>query len=299
MPKTCIILNPWSGRGNGKQQRPALEAALRKYEVDYTIVETHARGGGIELAYQALDRGYEQIVAAGGDGTINEVVNGLMGSRAQGGRVAQLGIIPVGTGSDFVKVLDGVHANDLEGAARRLAAGKTRFVDVGLANERYFLNAIGMGLDAQVAYETTKLPNIKGVAVYLVGIIRALANYKSYPMTIRYDDHELKRRMLFTSVANGRCQGGAFWLTPQAEIDDGVLDLCMVEKMRLPSIIRHIPTLMEGKHTSLKWVTMGQARRITIDSNGPMPFATDGEVIATDVSHVEIEIIPKALELIV
>jgi diacylglycerol kinase (ATP) len=299
MPKTCIILNPWSGRGNGKQQRPALEAALRKYEVDYTIVETHARGGGIELAYQALDRGYEQIVAAGGDGTINEVVNGLMGSRAQGGRVAQLGIIPVGTGSDFVKVLDGVQANDLEGAARRLAAGKTRFVDVGLANERYFLNAIGMGLDAQVAYETTKLPNIKGVAVYLVGIIRALANYKSYPMTIRYDDHELKRRMLFTSVANGRCQGGAFWLTPQAEIDDGVLDLCMVEKMRLPSIIRHIPTLMEGKHTSLKWVTMGQARRITIDSNGPMPFATDGEVIATDVSHVEIEIIPKALELIV
>jgi diacylglycerol kinase (ATP) len=299
MPKTCIILNPWSGRGNGKQQRPALEAALRKYEVDYTIVETHARGGGIELAYQALDRGYEQIVAAGGDGTINEVVNGLMGSRAQGGRVAQLGIIPVGTGSDFVKVLDGVQANDLEGAARRLAAGKTRLVDVGLANERYFLNAIGMGLDAQVAYETTKLPNIKGVAVYLVGIIRALANYKSYPMTIRYDDHELKRRMLFTSVANGRCQGGAFWLTPQAEIDDGVLDLCMVEKMRLPSIIRHIPTLMEGKHTSLKWVTMGQARRITIDSNGPMPFATDGEVIATDVSHVEIEIIPKALELIV
>lgn len=299
MPKTCIILNPWSGRGNGKQQRPALEAALRKYEVDYRIVETHARGGGIELAYQALDQGYEQIVAAGGDGTINEVVNGLMGSRAQGGRVAHLGIVPVGTGSDFVKVLDGVQANDLDGAARRLAAGKTRLVDVGLANERYFLNAIGMGLDAQVAYETTKLPNIKGVAVYLVGIIRALANYKSYPMTIRYDDRELKRRMLFTSVANGRCQGGAFWLTPQAEIDDGVLDLCMVEKMRLPSIIRHIPTLMEGKHTNLKWVTMGQARRITIDSNGPMPFATDGEVIATDVTHVEIEIIPKALELIV
>ncbi len=299
MSKTFIILNPWAGRGNGRQQRPALEAALRKFEVDYTIVETHARGGGIELTYQALEQGFDQIVAAGGDGTINEVVNGLMGSRAQGGPVGRLGIIPVGTGSDFIKVLDGVQANDVVGAARRLAEGRTRWIDVGLANGRYFINGVGMGLDARVAYETTKLPNIKGVAVYLVGIIRALGNYTSYLMTIRYDDHELKRRMLFTSVANGRCQGGAFWLTPQAEIDDGLLDLCMVEKMRLPSIIRHIPTLMEGKHTTLKWVTMGQARRITIDSSGPMPFATDGEVIATDVTHVEIEVIPRSLELIV
>jgi diacylglycerol kinase (ATP) len=170
---------------------------------------------------------------------------------------------------------------------------------VGRANGRYFINGVGMGLDAQVAHETTKITRLKGVAVYLVGVIRALASYSSYPMRVRFDDYEVRRRLLFASVANGRCQGGTFWMTPEAEIDDGILDLCLVDKMRLPAIIRHIPNLMEGSHTQLRWVTMGRARHITVDSAGPMPFATDGEVIATDARHVEIQVVPQALEIVV
>lgn len=283
----------------GKQQRPALEAELRQLGVEYSVVETHGRGGATELAHQALERGYDRIAAAGGDGTINEVVNGLMRSKAQGGPEAALGIVPLGTGSDFIKVLDTVVANDVIGAARRLAVGATRAIDVGQANERYFINGVGMGLDAQVAHETTKITKLKGVAVYLVGVIKALANYTSYPMTVRFDEYEIKRRLLFASVANGRCQGGTFWMTPDAQIDDGFLDLCLVERMHLPAIIRHIPNLMDGSHTKLRWVTMGRARRITVDSTGPMPFATDGEVLATDARHVELRVIPHALELIV
>jgi len=299
MPNVCVILNPWAGRGAGRQKRPELERELRQLGVDHAKVETHGRGGAIELTYQALERGYKCIAAAGGDGTINEVVNGLLGSREQGGPQATLGIVPLGTGSDFVKVLNGVVPNDAVGAARRLAAGSTRLVDVGQANGRYFINGVGMGLDAQVAHETTKIKILKGVAVYLVGVIRALASYTSYPMTVRFDDQEVRRRLLFASVANGRCQGGTFWMTPDASIDDGLLDLCLVDKMRLPAIIRHIPNLMEGSHTRLRWVTMGRARRITVDSAGPMPFATDGEVLATDARHVEINVLPQALEVVV
>src|SRR5690349_6746820 len=115
MPKVCVILNPWAGRGTAGRRRPELEAALGATGVEYAILATHARGGATELAWQAVERGYDRVVAVGGDGTINEVVNGIKGAEAELGRRAQLGIIPLGTGSDFIKVLDGVEPNDIAG----------------------------------------------------------------------------------------------------------------------------------------------------------------------------------------
>src|SRR5262245_2239824 len=103
MPKLCIILNPWAGRGTAGQRQAELEAELRRLDMSFDIIQTPARSGAIELAYQALDRGYDCIAAAGGDGTINEVINGILGGRAQGGPAVALGIVPMGTGSDFVK----------------------------------------------------------------------------------------------------------------------------------------------------------------------------------------------------
>jgi diacylglycerol kinase (ATP) len=304
--KTCIILNPWAGRGAAGQRRAELEAALRRAGVSYDLLTTYARGGATELTYQAIERGYGRVVAVGGDGTINEVVNGLLGSRERLGRSAQLGIVPLGTGSDFIKVLDGVQANDLDGAARRLAAGQVRAIDAAKISvsagtqdlERYFINGLGTGIDAQVAVESLKVTRLKGFAVYLVSVIRALASYKPSPMVVRFDNHEIRKRLLFASVANGRCQGGGFWMTPEALIDDGKLDLCIVERMRLDEIIRYLPRLMEGSHTTLRQVTMGQAQRVEISSNTPIPVATDGEVIATDARQVVVEVLPSAIELV-
>lgn len=304
MDKLLIILNPWAGRGAAGQHRRDLEAALAQAGVAFDLVTTHARGGAIELAWQGVERGYRRLVAVGGDGTINEVVNGMKGAEASLGRRAQLGIIPLGTGSDFIKSLDGFEANDIAGAIRRLTGERTRQVDIGLvriggAEPRFFVNGLGMGLDAQVAAESLKLTRLKGLAVYLVAIIRALANYKAHPMTVEYDDRQVHRRLLFASSANGRCQGGAFWLTPDALIDDGLMDLCLVDNLRLDEIIRYIPKVMDGTHTGLKQVTMGRARTIKVTCAAPVPVATDGEVIATDARDVTVETLPGALEILV
>jgi YegS/Rv2252/BmrU family lipid kinase len=304
MDKVLIILNPWAGRGAAGQRRPELEQALRETGVDFAIVTTHAVGGATELAWQGIERGYGRIVAVGGDGTINEVVNGIKGAEDGLGRRARLGVIPLGTGSDFIKALDGVEANDIHGGIRRAVGERVRAIDLGRVQvgdsaPRLFINALGVGLDAQVAAESLKLTRLKGLAVYLVAIIRALANYKAHPMTVEYDGKRVHRRLLFASSANGRCQGGGFWLTPDAQIDDGLLDLCMIDNMRLDEIIRHIPKLMEGTHIGLKQVTMGRARTINITCAAPLPVATDGEVIATDARHITVEALPGALEVLV
>jgi YegS/Rv2252/BmrU family lipid kinase len=304
MDKLLVIINPWAGRGAAGRRRPELEQALRESGADFDIVATHAVGGAIELAWQGVERGYGRIVAVGGDGTINEIVNGIKGGEAEFGRRARLGLIPLGTGSDFIKVLDGVEANDIHGGVRRAVGERVRAVDLGRVQvgdraPRFFINALGMGLDAQVAAESLKLTKLKGLAVYLVAIIRALANYKAHPMTVEYDGTRIHRRLLFASPANGRCQGGGFWLTPDALIDDGLLDICLVDKMRLDEIIRHLPKVMEGTHTGLKQVTMGRARSLSVQSSAPIPVATVGEVIATDARSITVETLPGAIEILI
>ena len=303
MDKTLIILNPWAGRGIAGQRRADLESALTQAGVPFELVTTHARGGATELAWQGAERGYDTIVAVGGDGTINEVVNGIKGAEASQGRRARLGIIPLGTGSDFIKALDGVDPNDIAAGVRRLTTARPRPIDLGRVQvadgeTRFFINAVGMGLDAQVAAESLKLTHLKGMAVYLVAIIRALANYRAHPMQVVYDDQRVHRRLLFASIANGRCQGAGFWLTPSAQVDDGMLDLCLVDNLRLDEIIRYIPRLMEGSHTTLKQVTMGRARHITVSCAAPVPVATDGEVIATAAREIRIETLPAAIEVL-
>lgn len=310
MTKRCIILNPWAGRGNAGQRRADIELAMRNADLPFDLITTHARGGATELAYQLIERGYDQIIAVGGDGTINEIVNGIIGFRESNSagdeQLPALALIPLGTGSDFAKALNDFIPNDIDGAVRRIAAERRHSVDVGRITveagsqevSRYFINGLGMGLDAQVAVESLKLTKLKGFSVYLVAIIRALARYKAQTMTVRFDDYEVRRKLLFASVANGVCQGGGFWITPDARIDDGMLDLCMIDNMRLDQIIRHIPHLMEGTHTQLRQATMGRARHVTVTTGAPIPVATDGEVIATDARRVEVEVLPHTIEIL-
>lgn len=303
--QSLIILNPAAGRGLAGQARPELERTLRDAGIEYTLVTTHARGGATELAWQGIERGYRRIVAVGGDGTINEVVNGIKGAERSLGIRARLGIIPAGTGSDFIKSLDGITPGDIRAAVQRLAAGRTRLIDVGRVQiddslaERYFVNALEVGFDAQVAIESYQITWARGIAVYLIAMIRALANYKAHPMTVSFDGRRIHRRLLLATIANGRCQGGGFWFTPEAQVDDGLLDLCLIDNLRLDQIIRHLPKLMEGTHTQLRQVTIARGRNIQVESATPIPVATDGEVLAPAARRVVAEVLPAALEVFV
>jgi diacylglycerol kinase (ATP) len=305
--KTCVILNPMAGRGAAGQRRDELEGALRGAGLEYTLLTTHARGGATELAFQAVERGFEAVVAVGGDGTINEVVNGVVGSAQAGGGDAALGVVPLGTGSDFARMIDGLGSQDLGAVARRLAAGTTRPVDIGQIVvetggrelRRFFINGLGAGIDAQVAVEVGKVTWTTGMAAYIIASLRALATYKTSQMTVRYDGKEFRRKLYFATVANGRWQGGGFLLTPSAQIDDGALDLCAVQSLRFDQVIRYYPKLLDGTHVELREVTTAQARQLEISSPTPFPVATDGEVVATDATRVTVETLPGAVRILV
>ncbi len=305
--KTCVILNPMAGRGAAGQRRGELEAALSASGLEHTLLTTHARGGATELAFQAVERGFQAVIAVGGDGTINEVANGLFGSAQAGAGEALLGVVPLGTGSDFVKMFDGFGSGDLAAIMRRIAAGNTRAIDIGQITvetggrelRRIFVNGLGAGIDAQVAVEVGKVTWTTGLAAYIIASLRALVSYKPSQMTVRYDGKELRKKLYFATVANGRWQGGGFLLTPAASIDDGMLDLCIVPSLRPDQVIRYYPKLLDGSHTELKIVTMAQARQIEISSPRPFPVATDGEVVATDATRVLVETLPGALRLLV
>ncbi|PDV97360.1 diacylglycerol/lipid kinase family protein [Candidatus Chloroploca asiatica] len=304
--KICVILNPAAGRGVAGQRRAELEAALRRADLAYTLVATHSRGGATELAFQAIDRGFDCLVAVGGDGTINEVVNGIIGSRQRDLGDAKLGIIPLGTGSDFVRALAGFSDGDLNSSVQRITAGVTRPVDLGqivveAGNQelhRIFINGLGAGIDAQVAVEVPKITWLSGIGAYIVASMRALATYRPGVMSVRYDGKEFRRKLYFATIGNGRFQGGGFLMTPSGVIDDGLLDLCAVQSLRFDQVIRYYPKLIEGTHVSLRVVTTAQARSLSIASARPFPVATDGEVVATDASAVHIEVMPGAIQLL-
>lgn len=304
--KTCLILNPMAGRGAAGRRRDELEAALRAADLDYTLYTTHARGGATELTYQALSQGFERVVAVGGDGTINEVVNGLIGSRQLELGDACLGIIPLGTGSDFARAINGLSVDDLQGAVQRLVSGSLRSVDAGRVRvetahqevTRFFINGLGAGIDALVAAEAAKITWLTGMAAYIVASLRALATYRPGVMTVRYDGKALHRRLYFATLGNGHSQGGGFRMTPSGRIDDGLLDLCAVQSLRPDQVIRYYPRLIEGTHVSLPVVTMAQVREVEISSPKAFPVAVDGEVIATDAHRVHAEVMPGAVRLI-
>jgi diacylglycerol kinase (ATP) len=305
--KTCVILNPAAGRGAAGQRRDELEATLRASGLDYTLFTTHGRGGATELTYQAIGQGFTCVAAVGGDGTINEVVNGIIGSRQSGIGEASLAIIPLGTGSDFVRALDGFAVGDLSGAVRRIVAGATRPVDVGQIRveagsqelTRVFINGLGAGIDALVAVEVGKITWLTGIGAYIVASLRALATYRPGVMTVRYDSKELRRRLYFATLGNGRFQGGGFQMTPTGRIDDGLLDLCAVNSLRPDQVLRYYPKLLDGSHVTLPVVTTAQVREVEISSSKPFPVATDGEVVATDATCVQVEVLPGAIRLVV
>lgn len=268
--------------------RAALAAAGLEFELVRTAYPNHAR----ELAAAAAQENrYSAVVAAGGDGTINEVVNGLLGS------ATPLGLIPIGTGNDLVKLLD-LPPDQPQVAAQRLRDGRIRPVDIGIANERAFINGLGCGFDAQVTVESRRPTRLHGFAVYLVALVRALANYQSPRMRVSFNDQTIEQRMLLVTVGNGRCHGGGFWVTPDALIDDGKLDLCVAAYMRLDEIVRNVPKVLKGTHTKLKQVRMAHVTEVTIESDAPMPVHVDGELLGTTLRRVDVQLRPGALNLL-
>lgn len=274
-----IILNPMARHGRGAGLRSSLERGLERRGCAFDIVETEGPGHALELARSAAEAGIPRVVAAGGDGTVHEVVNGLMTAAVPD---VALGLVPLGTGNDFVKMVPGTKT--LEQALDTLVQGVSHGMDIGTARweggEEYFANAMGTGIDVEVVRGMRRSRLLPGGFVYVSALVRALARYRPLPVRTAVDGAVLERRIMNLAVCNGPSIGGAFRICPDALTDDGLLDVCVVEEMPLIRNARMVPRVINGTHTGQRGVTMMRGRSIglTLGEDRPLWFQLDGEL---------------------
>ncbi len=311
METVKVILNPYAGRGRGGRVADALEAAFRRGNVPFELTETRGPGEAISLARQARLDGYAIVAAAGGDGTVHEVLNGLAQATPDGETVRGLAVFPAGSGNDFSDMAGA--ARDFDAGVQAIRAGRTRTVDLGLVEafdgrdtmHRYSGNNIGVGFEAQVTVESRKIKRLRGFAIYLWATFRALRAYDQPYFEVSWTDgegkvHEAAMPMLLVSIGNTRRTGGAFYLTPDAVMDDGLLDLAYAEALSRLGILNLLPRAMTS--TGLqgqKAVHFGRLRSVRITVRQPVPVHTDGEVLAQGVEKLTVVVQPGRLQVFV
>lgn len=298
---TLVILNPWSGRGRGKKYRAHVQRGLKDAGIAYDFVETTGPGHALGLARDATVNGVDRIIVAGGDGAIHEVVNGLLQAplAEDGATRPALGVIPLGTGNDFAKLL-GVFRFPPEAAAARIARAETAIFDVGKALGEYFDNILGVGFDAEAVRQANKIRRLKGIAVYLAAIYKTFVFFKPPVLEIEAREHRETGEMMMLAAAIGVSAGGGFYIAPQADPKDGLLDVCLIRKVSTATFLRSVPKVMKGTHGSLNEVTMFRTESVTIRSTGaPLVLHLDGELREPGLTEVKVTIEPKRLRVLI
>ncbi len=293
--RRLAIVNPAAKHGATGRQLPAIKELLgagQDVEILASDRPEHAR----EIAASA--EGFDTILAVGGDGTVHEVLNGLM-ARDQSARPA-LGVIPTGSGNDYARTL-GV-SFDLSTAVRQVMSGVAERVDIGIVNDVYFANSAAIGLDARV---TAKAVDMKvstgwsGLPLYLRSLFYVLFNqFYSHPVTLQFDDEDPhERTLLLIAMTNGPTYGGGFFITPTAVRDDGLLDVCVFDEVTLFGALWRLPFVIVGRHEGMRPVHMSRHARVRLWSERPIEGQIDGEVTLS--THYDVRVLPQALTVIV
>jgi diacylglycerol kinase (ATP) len=264
-PAITIILNP---AAKGERARHLI-ARLQTLFPEADLLTTKRAGHARDLARQAAGRGDDIIIAAGGDGTINEVVNGMAGSSST------LGLLPVGTVNVFAMEL-GVPSR-LEKAIEIIRQGVTRHLDLAEANGRFFVQLAGVGFDAQTVQNTDRqFKNALGPLSYIVTAAQLALN-KAPVLTVEAQGQKTAQGS-FMLVGNGRYYGGPFQFFPEADMEDGLLDICLFKNLSHLDLIRYFQGILSGSHTRFKDVTYFKSAHIQVTADSEVPVEVDGEL---------------------
>ena len=303
MTKYMIVANPNAGHGKGAQAIPVIEREFTRLGLDFDLVRTERIGHGIQLAREAAHAGYQVIVAAGGDGTVNEVLNGLMEARQTSENRPALGVLCTGRGNDFAPCVN--IPEDLPAAFQVLKDDHRRMIDIGrvyggrFPQGRYFANNVGVGFDAIGTIEVAKLPDW-GMVSFLIAILKTIfLYYKGPTVRLDYGDQTLTTSTMMLLTMNGKRMGTGFKMAPNSKPDDGLFDLVIVRQVSRLRIFSLIPHFMKGTQGSQPEVQTLQAARVAITAvEGALPAQSDGEIICVDGSRLDIEMLPHQVEVV-
>ncbi len=304
MPRYYLIVNPTSGRGFASRSLPLLEDELKKNRIDYTLALTERPWHAADLAEKAACDGYEVVVVASGDGTANEVLNGLMRAKMKGFDKTAMGQVAVGTGNDFAFGM-GIPGG-IEVGCKILGENYRRNMDVGVVkggdypDGRYFGNGVGIGFDAATGFVAARIRWTRGLLLYLIAAIETIfIYYKAPTVHLVYDDEQVTQESLMISIMNGRRMGGGFFFAPNGDPADHWFDLCIATSASRPRIFGLIPYFMKGTQATQKEVKMGRARKVTATAvKGTLPVHCDGETVCFEGKELSIELLPAQIEFI-
>ena len=301
-PKVKIILNPMADMGSAWRVARDLRS-ITEEPGNVTWSGTVYPGHGIELAKQAGGEGYDRIIAMGGDGTVHEVVNGLMQIPEQKRPI--LGVVPVGSGNDFAHGIGVAKQSDL--ALRHALNGEASTVDLGVMSDgdgrrEYFDNTLGIGFGATVTIRSHRLPLLRGFLMYLTAVLQTIIiDHNPITMQIETDSEKWEQKVIYLVLCNGPREGGGFLIAPDAKIDDGILHYAMITNVSRPMMFRIVPEVMKGTHGRFKQVKMGTCKKFTLTADRPLYIHADGEIFSgpgSDVRQVSFEILPNALKIV-
>jgi YegS/Rv2252/BmrU family lipid kinase len=295
----CVIYNPSAGRGKSAKRWPQIQDLLGSRA---HFRPTDAAGHAAELAADAAKEGFATIVAAGGDGTVHEVMNGIMNSDRPD---VAFSVLPLGSGNDYARAL-GIPF-DPPGMVQRLFSTTLWPVDVGKVivdrqRQQYFCNTLGLGLSGAVTYEAKQIRWLRGIPLYgwaaLKGIVK---HFHSIPIRLSEDDHESSTHLLYLAVALGQAEGGGFVVAPDAKLDDGWFDLLRVTKMNRFQAVTYLPRMALGLlPANCETIQRRRAQHLKIISERPFALHADGELLASPIQGVtecEITILPGCLKI--
>lgn len=291
-----VIVNPRSAGGRTAKALPRVTKALQALGAPFALVTTTGPLDAWRRAREFAEEGAERVIAVGGDGTFNEVVNGLM----EASRPIPMGIVPAGTGCDLPRTL-GINGKSVEKSVAFAATAGPRIIDVGHATcdsgvSRYFINVAGLGFDATIAERApkTRLPN--PTLAYVATTLASLVSFKKIPVQIRTDEAAIDVRAVFVTIANAQFFGGGFKITPMADISDGVLDLAIIGDVGRLELIANMPSVFRGKHTGHVKFTHMPITHARITSTEHALVQVDGEVIGQ--APVEFIVRPSAFAIV-
>lgn len=303
--KIKLIVNPVAGSSKAVKKWPEIEKRLTKVLGEFATEFTKQAKHATSITRHAIQQGYETIIAVGGDGTINEVVNGFFANKKQINPEASLGIISMGTGGDLVRTLK--IPKSIENSATKIKTHKTRKCDLGLMKclglngepvTRYFINIADAGFGGTLTNLSNRSTKVFGAtAAYLIALLKTLFVHETTPVEIKVDDSFSKEQIIRSVViANGQYFGGGMWIAPKAKTDDGLFDISILGDLTRGEVLANIHKLYNGTMAEHEKVQTLQGRKVSLNSESEILIETDGELPGK--LPASFEIMPSVLNVI-